>query len=387
MNTLKAIYKITTPMFIAGAEKDTAELRPPSFKGAMRFWFRAVALSYAKSWQDVKSKEAKLFGSTDTGQAGFLLKLDSEPGNKLTAVSAGQVWQNGLGSTYLGYGAIGYSKGNNILNRAFIKEGAVFTATLVFKKDIQEEDINLIKQSLIALGLLGGLGSRSRRGFGSVCLEKLLYKEQVIWQAPANKRELQERIREILPAAGLWRELPEYTAFSEHNRISIAKAGPDPLKLLDEIGQEMIRYRSYGRKDKKSGKYAILRGELAEQNFKPDHDCVWAVANGKQANNHPERVAFGLPHNYHFINTKDRNVTVNAERHERRASPLFIHIHQLNNKEFAAVLTLLPARFLPVKEKIKVKNQPFPLNPNLEQYLVIKDFFSRFPDRVEVIKN
>ena len=44
MHTIEATYRINTPMFIAGAEQDKeAELRLPSFKGALRFWWRALA--------------------------------------------------------------------------------------------------------------------------------------------------------------------------------------------------------------------------------------------------------------------------------------------------------------------------------------------------------
>jgi len=31
-----------TPLFMAGADGKTPELRPPSFKGMMRFWWRAM---------------------------------------------------------------------------------------------------------------------------------------------------------------------------------------------------------------------------------------------------------------------------------------------------------------------------------------------------------
>ncbi|HYK85247.1 MAG TPA: type III-B CRISPR module RAMP protein Cmr1, partial [Ktedonobacteraceae bacterium] len=31
-----------TPLFLAGADQNTAELRAPSFRGAMRYWFRAL---------------------------------------------------------------------------------------------------------------------------------------------------------------------------------------------------------------------------------------------------------------------------------------------------------------------------------------------------------
>ncbi|WP_143108945.1 type III-B CRISPR module RAMP protein Cmr1, partial [Bathymodiolus thermophilus thioautotrophic gill symbiont] len=42
MKTIVATYRIITPMFISGAKVTEAELRIPSIKGAIRFWWRAL---------------------------------------------------------------------------------------------------------------------------------------------------------------------------------------------------------------------------------------------------------------------------------------------------------------------------------------------------------
>jgi hypothetical protein len=42
MKTLQATYRIVTPMFIGDAEQKATDLRPPSIKGALRFWWRAL---------------------------------------------------------------------------------------------------------------------------------------------------------------------------------------------------------------------------------------------------------------------------------------------------------------------------------------------------------
>jgi len=40
-NLIRATYRITTPMFCGGAERQ-AEFRLPSFKGVLRLWWRAL---------------------------------------------------------------------------------------------------------------------------------------------------------------------------------------------------------------------------------------------------------------------------------------------------------------------------------------------------------
>lgn len=145
----------------------------------------------------------------------------------------------------------------------------------------------------------------------------------------------------------------------------------------------MIKYRSYGsRKD--GGSHKLPWGdEEAEQIFSDDHDLL--INNKVQSlNKHPRRVAFGLPHNYFFGSTKQK-IDITAENSERRASPLFIHIHQLET-EYVAVLTYLPDQFLPDDEKIKIKvkgQKDIPVPCNYDGS-VITDFLARIPQAVEV---
>ena len=49
-----------TPMFLAGADGQTPELRAPSIKGALRFWWRAMHGHL--SLKDLHDLEGKIFG-------------------------------------------------------------------------------------------------------------------------------------------------------------------------------------------------------------------------------------------------------------------------------------------------------------------------------------
>lgn len=54
-----------TPAFIRGADQRIPEVRSPSIKGAMRWWFRALAGSYfGDDAQKLKEIENQVFGST-----------------------------------------------------------------------------------------------------------------------------------------------------------------------------------------------------------------------------------------------------------------------------------------------------------------------------------
>jgi len=358
----EATYKITTPMFLAGAEQEkTSELRPPSFKGLLRFWFRAVALPKLGNWKEVQKLEKELFGSTDQ-QSSFFLDLDiAEKENTSPENRQIEGLQNRHGLIYLGHGLINH---RGQLQRHYLKSGGIFTLRLLLKKrNVSEEANFFLPLTLKALGLFGGAGARSRRGFGSLSLLSLFKDGQGIWKAPTNASELAESQKELLSALGLKTgeesELPGYTAFSNQTRIWIGKTSSQVIDLLNEIGLELLRYRSYGKEE--NGKH-ILPGkerEEAEQNFAPDHDLITKFCRTGEIKKHPARIVFGLPHNYFFSSTRDNVQIQPTGETGRRASPLFIHIHELKNDNFAAVLSLLPAEFLPQNTKIaiSVKNR------------------------------
>ena len=101
IDKVEAKYKIVTPLFMSGANQEEAELRPPSFKGVLRYWYRAIVLSEYKDWKKVQEAEEKLFGSSEKGQGKFWLRLEVSNGD-IRKGEAKEPWP-ALGSAYLGY--------------------------------------------------------------------------------------------------------------------------------------------------------------------------------------------------------------------------------------------------------------------------------------------
>lgn len=99
-----------------------------------------------------------------------------------------------------------------------------------------------------------------------------------------------------------------------------------------------------------------MAGELAEQNFRADHDDVLRVSKNNQPVKLPERSEFGLPHNYFFSSTGGKvDIAPAEDSRNRRASPLFIHIHRFPDGQHALVQALLPATFLPAGDSVQFK--------------------------------
>lgn len=138
--------KTVTPMFLHGHDNKIVELRPPPFKALFRYWWRTVQDC---SWKSLRNKEAELFGSTD-GKAPFSIRI---LGTTKLDIIREKPLPHKPDNDRLGFKMDAY------------KGGKPFDLHLITKS---ESDACQYKQ-IAKLGfLLGGVGNRSRRGFGSI---------------------------------------------------------------------------------------------------------------------------------------------------------------------------------------------------------------------------
>jgi len=291
MKTIEATYRIVTPMFIGGADgSPTDGIRPPSFKGALRFWWRALNWGKYQNLTKLHEKEAELFGSAAKkvdgeqvgGQGKFLLTM-KELGIRKTIND----WPKAnTGAGYLAYGIVdskGGKRGTPVPHKIGIMEGLRFTVTLRFHPTAKEEDIKSIEGALNVMGLLGGLGSRNRRGHGSIAREdqgNLL-----------GLSEYKEQLKGIFNSTA---SIAKYSTFNKASLLKVLTPSHDPRQALNAAGQ---RYKDY-------------RGSIVDQKNK--------------------RISFGLP-------------LQGVDEKTRRASPLFFHVHAISDKQFVSIAFTMPA--------------------------------------------
>ncbi len=171
--------EVVTPLFLGGADPKKAEIRIPSIKGALRFWWRAIYGS--DDLQDMKNRENTIFGST-TQKASFSLHLkdadnvksvlaDLPQGVKIPTQSKGRTFSISI-IEYLAYGLCEYipKERKNVYIREHVPPGTKFRIVLIIRDQSFKEQI---LTSLSMLTNYGGLGSHSRNGFGSIKIEGL----------------------------------------------------------------------------------------------------------------------------------------------------------------------------------------------------------------------
>lgn len=377
--TITATYRIVTPMFIGDAEQKASEVTPASIKGALRFWWRALNWgrirnncdSDVEALQKLHAEEATLFGSSkDEKQSLFLLRLTNHT-NKATLNKL----QGGV-KYLLGQGLYHFKNG---LLRNAIQGKIAIECTL--KSSIEGNQINQLSNAMLALGMLGGLGARARKGFGSLAIQALSCPDKTV-SVPQDKETykaiLQEWNKYFSPI-----NLPPFSAFSKQSRIDFSATDSDTMSLLEYVGSEQQLYRSWGRNGQVGNK-------LAEQNFKDDHDNMKRVAHGTAPDTLPKRAVFGLPHNYFFSSdNKKVDIAPSKDKQTRRASPLFIHIHQFPDNTYALIQSLLPATFLPNGRQIEFnkaqKDFFLAFDDNQLDWQVIHNYLDRFPNKETLI--
>jgi CRISPR-associated protein Cmr1 len=310
MDEIKATFRIVTPMFLGGANHEPDGIRPPSIKGALRFWWRAInwgrALNESGNNEEAALKwlhqeETRLFGHAANdgggGQGVFLLRVTQQPKNLQTFEEKWPVNQKPSG--YLGLGLFEsgkVEKGNYQPHRKGIKEGQEFQISLLFKPSSAETDRASVVEALEAFGLFGALGSRARRGFGAVTLIEL---GGAPYKPSASLSAYSERSAQLLKdcaASASPLDYPPYTAITTESLFKVVVKDKDARQTHSTLGSWYKKYR---------GQESTLRGKVK----KP----------------------FGLP--------------LAGVSEDRRASPLFFHVHQTGESEFVGALLFLPALF------------------------------------------
>lgn len=397
MKTITATYQIVTPMFIGDADQNATTIRPTSVKGALRFWWRALYWSFFLKQQQnnavaalkaLHEAENRLFGSSNDGigQGVFLLRLTEENTQEVLKESLPKALS---GHAYLLGQGVYDTRTTSYQRTALDKEGH-FSVELCFKRTAKPEEIQQLEKTLFCFGLLGGLGSRARKGFGSLTIQDIKYEEVIpSFQIPRTVDEYKQFLSVHVFHTSLTTEKPPFSAFSTHSRCDIYghKKKSKAWDLLNEVGNQMQHYRSYGQRDPRSGHH-LIQGQKAEQNFKKDHDLIYRfLKNGTLDNTtHPERIMFGMPHAYFFtsLNTnKKADVIPDSAQIERRTSPLFIHLHTLPDGTSFATQFIMKSDFLPSGVKIKIKGgraqQTVPLQ---EDWTVLTNYLDRFQSEV-----
>jgi CRISPR-associated protein Cmr1 len=232
--------KIITPLFMSGADSSKLEIRPPSIKGLIRFWWRAMHGEL--SLQELRKYEGKIFGSVDDNprRSNILLKTKGQPNNNDVENNPQRLSSN-INTDYPGIKYLLYSV-LSIKKQPYIKPGFGFTLELCAKdKKVIEEAVH----AFWCLTFFGALGSRSRRGAG--CIKATTgspeYKNMFDTSHINNKNQLKIFIESGLKRLELTAGNTSYSTL-KGSKIYILDPQKSWQDAMEYIGSSFKKFRS-----------------------------------------------------------------------------------------------------------------------------------------------
>lgn len=387
--SLTAVYKITTPMFLGGENQqaDALQFRNASFKGALRFWWRALnwgrvlkaaANDPEQALKALHAEEGALFGqASDRGNSHqSLVWLNSRLRNaQVVRHSANDDSLKNV-AYLLGLGLWSNNDkgpaGHRGIQRDYLQAGATVELELSFLPAASAEQITQTRQAAMALGFFGGLGSRDRRGLGSLALQSTI-------NIDGQKKQITELddIRQFVKGLA-FSAPPEapLTAFTQGTRIDASAKGNDVFRVLRTVSNQLQAYRD-----------GTVGGSRLN-NFPDDRNLARKAQEGQRIDTLPRRATFGMPHNYQW-GTPKLDITPASSERNRRASPLFIHIHEFPDGSVVAIQTLMGTTFLPTGTEIELKSYPSKKTQTMPlstmDYQVIHDYLDHhYPSKEDL---
>lgn len=380
---LTVTLETVTPLFLAGAEaRGAPELRPPAFRGALRYWLRAalggVYGDDAKGLKQVRDAEAAVFGSTDEDRGGASAMITRIGNQKLSAPQFYSKNRPPTGRDYL-YWSMDRSgrkeKGNEQPPKQFYPPGGTFDFILGIRPGMAGNEA-IFWQATGALWLLihlGGVGSRSRRTAGSLSsvqpstidgLDFILTARSVAEIAQQLGRGLSTLRQKLFAIRVLnFQDMSEFDVLHPTVcRVWVLGAWQNAQDAVDAIGTSLREFR---------------------ERREPDHTNVARWLRNEQIPT-VERAAFGLPIPYRYSNAGPSG-TLQGTNVERRASPLWLKISKTTRGSYVGIATLFKANLLMKGEGLFAKTRGRPPVVMLpENYALIEQWITSFPTCQEV---
>jgi len=387
---IEASLQTTTPLFLGGAfsrpetnQNGEPELRPPTFRGALRYWLRA----YLGSNTEVHRKEDAIFedaifGSvTDESGMGSAVNVRIRNAQIVSIASFRKDAKEPIatgpnagkdiptGKDYL-YWSMDHTRheGQELLARKFIAANSKFDLILQTRPTARNlPEFKYVAASLWLLLNLGGVGSRSRRTAGSLSPVRAVSFGELQFQMPAvqDSQQAAQFLGQNLALIRSWispeghSARPAYDVIDpQYCRIWILGVWPSGDEAVKGIGEK-------------------LRNRLRSN---PDHDKVYDWLKGKPI---PEiqRSVFGLPIQYRYSDHSGGMLQARLKsnpftKFERRASPLWLRITRTADGKYVGVATLFMSQFLPVGAELYASNarpspNPPPLSPPRDYSTII----------------
>ena len=228
-------YKLLTPLFGGGVVSGKADpitiIRGPSIRGQLRFWWRACrGGKFDGDLKEMKKYEDKLWGAAGAEKQGFPSQVQIKIGNAKKGKEIQPFERRGRPADdwrVLSYAAFPLQE-----SQGSVMDGVTFELTISYPKtntkgmNIDEE----VAAALWAWETFGGIGARTRRGFGALhCLDRPVLPTDINQVEQSLKAGLIQHVVE-----GTWPQGVPYLN-REGKDLKVIGVFSDPQKAWEKI--------------------------------------------------------------------------------------------------------------------------------------------------------
>ncbi|MBE3518908.1 MAG: type III-B CRISPR module RAMP protein Cmr1 [Firmicutes bacterium] len=342
-------YELITPLFGGGVEPGVPDpvmpVRGTEIRGQLRFWWRATRGGrFNGSLAEMKKREDEIWGTTGTDRKGFpsnvqiTVRVINAGEDKEIFVSrnrAAKGWEN---IAYVAFPL--QSQGRQLARK--VRVGVSFELTLTYPERISED----VEAALWAWETFGGVGARTRRGFGAL---KLVAVDRCPVKLP-DPRDVENWIRQKLAehldctepkASGTLKWPSGVPHLSSTPRMRITGAKPSAWEAWEHLISRLREFRQ-----SRGGRSGRGRSDW------PEASAIRAVTSGAPPKSTPAvikvpRAAFGLPIVFHFRGQNLQDVILRGRNYERLASPLILRPLACDGDRGVGVAIVLDGTGLP----------------------------------------
>ena len=360
-------YKLITPLFGGGVEPGVVDseltpIRGTAIRGHLRFWWRATRGWQYEALKDLKEAEDLIWGaaSTEEKPRPSLVRIQVEGLERKNEVEFvtyrqrknGQREQVSISDINSPLGYVAFPLRDMPNSKAIA--GIQFQLTLTFPSDYKPD----VEAALWAWETFGGIGARTRRGFGALCRTDIALSH--INQVSLN---LHENLKKYVQPATKWpQDVPHLSLDSTFYKITGAQKDP-----IDAWGLLVLKLKSF-RQSRHS--------ERGRSKW-PEPDAIRGLTENHSKYHPPQRpiiekfprAVFGLPIIFQF---KDEHkgdpskTTLEGKHHNRLASPLIIRpIACLSNQAVGIALILETPQIPPDGLVLKTTGKPHHVDAEL----------------------
>lgn len=301
-------YKLITPLFGGGAETqkpdEVTTVRATEVRGHLRFWWRATRGGQEKfegKLEKMKAEEERIWGSAAGDKKAGASKVRI---NIISAVLGTkkdeQKQKNGdkiyhIGDPRVDWGYVAFPLRDK---KGAVYENSAFNLEISYPNDENWKDD--VETALWAWETFGGIGARTRRGFGALQFVKEKKSDSDQWEdAPSiTKSQLQEKINENIKTGAWDAGIPHLNI----KKIKILSSlGKNPYEVWEAMSKKLKDFRQnrYGNNGQGRSKWPEPDSIRQILKDKGKYKFGTHVPRHSVKNRFP-RAKFGLPIRFEF---------------------------------------------------------------------------------------